>query len=199
MTTMTNPETTARPWQYAEKIEGIIRRIESGSQWQPQPESTGHLRRWLLDSLQTLALSLRRHTDNKAEPPDQISTPRVLLDQLADHLGNLGDETSQILEMRIHVLTGRLGIGAVLREPTPPPPRTIWACYIGIPAHSLNGIEVHESYRACLEAVAEALEVPFNDPDDPQQVRDDDELAEAVGQVSSDWCIEELTIPEAPK
>jgi hypothetical protein len=45
--------------EIAEKLERIIKRVETGGKWEPQPESAGHLRGWLLDSLKTLALACR--------------------------------------------------------------------------------------------------------------------------------------------
>lgn len=76
-------------------------------------------------------------------------------------------------------------------------PRTLWAAYVGMAEG--DGITLHTTKREALESCAEALGVPFNDPDDPQQVRDDEELADALDEESNggsrDWCVEEVTIP----
>lgn len=77
------------------------------------------------------------------------------------------------------------------------PRQTLWAAYLG--SARGDGITLHRTRREALETVAEGLSVPFNDPDDPQQVRDDAELEEAIDEACSgsadDWCVAEVTTP----
>lgn len=76
-----------------------------------------------------------------------------------------------------------------------------WAAFLG----TANGQEItlHETEREALEHVAESLGIQFNDPDDPQQVRDDDELRDAIedhcNDGADDWHIQELEILDIPE
>lgn len=142
-----------------------------------------------------------------------ISTPRVLLDQIAEHLGNLGDETSQILEMRIHVLTGKLGIGAVLTEPTPTPPMTRWAAFTGS-AGGGEDISLHTTEREALEECINALGIDVLSTQD-ERAREGESEDEATDRVlagldddtlrdmlqehcdsgADDWSVREVQVP----
>jgi hypothetical protein len=61
-----------QPWQIAERVENIIKRIEVGSAWEPQPESAGHLRSWLLVSLRDIATELRRADKKEAHVSSHV-------------------------------------------------------------------------------------------------------------------------------
>lgn len=73
----------------------------------------------------------------------------------------------------------------------------LWAAYVGMAEG--DGITLHRTEREALESCAEAMGVPLNAPDDPQQVRDDEELREALDEESNggsrDWCVERVTTP----
>lgn len=75
-------------------------------------------------------------------------------------------------------------------------PRTYWAAYSSVARYGCNAITLHRTEREALEAIAEGNEVSFNDPDDPQQVRSDEELREALYDVDGlEWYVDEVKTP----
>jgi hypothetical protein len=86
--------------------------------------------------------------------------------------------------------------------------RTIWALYLCTAAHSVAGISLHTTRRACLETAIDYFAVGDDDNDEipdeaTRAAADDDDLADIVGALADagnvDWHIDECVLPpEAP-